>query len=289
LKLDDSGTKYYEIGDKQAIEKTSQALREGQSKIRQLLRRKSEEAVAFSPEQYFAYSVKVLASLYSEDKNPDILNTAHMQVPPPPLPKQSRKKKSPQMPPLPQPETTNIAVKMALDQFPMASPNLHHSKTSRNMAVHFDNQVNTLNQRPMPAGRRAELASDSASHYSDISMASLSTISAIHTISSEQSGEKSLPKGSRGSFDTLVTSQSHQHIYETEKHFYGLDFIDEAKTFEEASCMEESVECGKGTKKLRNCSNLSLMDESVAEFSVSSSSTNEMIDHLLGLTTSENT
>ena len=163
-----------------------------------------------APEEYFAYSVKVLSNLYAADSNPDLLlnnGAVHMQLPPLPPPKKSRNKQPPPMSSLPRQVTnlnnsdmSNNAVKMALDQFPMASPSISRNNKVKQIAV-----------------------SDSRNQYSDMSMASLSTISDIHTITSGLSSKESIPKGLRGSFDSLVTSLSHQKICDKEKHHYDLD------------------------------------------------------------------
>ena len=56
--------------DKQVIDKTTQALREGQSKIRQLLHLKNEVEVADTSEKYLAYSVTKNAAEMALDQFP---------------------------------------------------------------------------------------------------------------------------------------------------------------------------------------------------------------------------
>ena len=292
LKLDESNGSYYDIGDKQAMNKTSQALREGQSKIRQLLRFKYECEIAYTPEEYFAYSVKVLSQLYSEDKNSDILlnHAKYLQLPPLPPPKRPLFKQS--LTPSHSQQatkhnaskivTSKAAVEMALDQFPMASPNISQKRKPTNIHMHCGNGQSPTAHHKMQSNYNMDLKTDNRSHCSDmdVSMASLSTISAIHTISSDFSSEASHPKGCRGSFDTMITSNSHRKMFEAEKHFYELDFIDEATTFEEASCRnisESFIESNTST-----FSNTPLMEESVCGLSMGSD-TEEMVNHLLGL------
>ena len=91
LELDERSGLYVDIGDKKATEKTSQALREGQTKIRKKLYNEEIEMarssaldpdssshpshlhlqreVEVSQEAYLGYSVQVLESLYIADEN----------------------------------------------------------------------------------------------------------------------------------------------------------------------------------------------------------------------------
>ena len=75
LELDEASGVYNDIGDKKAYEKTSQALREGQSKIREQIYKEMEsnpnanlllqhQEREISSEGYFGYSVQLLLSLY---------------------------------------------------------------------------------------------------------------------------------------------------------------------------------------------------------------------------------
>ena len=75
LELDERSGVYYEIGDKKAWAKTSQALREGQTKIRQRIYREEEgqlmkngENQAIPREGYLRYSIQVLESLYKSEE-----------------------------------------------------------------------------------------------------------------------------------------------------------------------------------------------------------------------------
>ncbi|EJK67055.1 hypothetical protein THAOC_11959 [Thalassiosira oceanica] len=75
LELDERTSVYSDIGDKKAIEKTSQALREGQTKLRQQIyeeeKRSGRATTAqrqYSAEGYFGFSVQVLESLYENEK-----------------------------------------------------------------------------------------------------------------------------------------------------------------------------------------------------------------------------
>ncbi len=88
LELDERSGIYVDIGDKKATEKTSQALREGQTQIRKKLYMEENEGSAqgvqttanaksalndiqrdISSEAYLGYSVQVLESLYIADEN----------------------------------------------------------------------------------------------------------------------------------------------------------------------------------------------------------------------------
>jgi hypothetical protein len=278
LELDKITGMYIDIGEEKAIKKTSQALRDAQSRIKQLFLGKSEkDTMPHTPEEYFAYSVKVLSVLYEADTNPNLV--VHMMLPPLPTPKRSKSKQD-YMPPLPplKKNTTNdaldSAVKNALDQFPMASQSINRDDKGK----HFRNYTSKPPQPP-----RGTIP-DSSSQYSNMSMASLSTISDIHTISSGQSSKASIPKGCRGSFDTFITAQSHQNIYEKEKHCYQLDFIDEATTcYDDTADMSFMSPQEEGATKESTFSNYSLMNESVGDFSMGS----ETVKHLIGMSTEE--
>ena len=73
LELDERTSVYSDIGDKKAVEKTSQALREGQTKLRQQIyeqEKRTGRAASqrqFSSEGYFGYSVQILESLYAAE------------------------------------------------------------------------------------------------------------------------------------------------------------------------------------------------------------------------------
>lgn len=88
MELDERTGLYYDIGDKKATDKASQALREGQKKIRKQIYKDEEKMIAkrmydtsllatrpsqngrgISSEGYFGYSVQVLESLYRMDEN----------------------------------------------------------------------------------------------------------------------------------------------------------------------------------------------------------------------------
>mmetsp|Transcript_20487 Transcript_20487/g.44466 ORF Transcript_20487/g.44466 Transcript_20487/m.44466 type:complete len:458 (-) Transcript_20487:200-1573(-) len=135
LELDERTGTYKDIGDKKATEKTSQALREGQTKIRKQMYKDEEKggnqtydtsllgSAAKGPGQreisaqgYFGYSVQVLESLYNAEENdPDAIPpTAVVQPAAPQLtiansvPSSSAARISP------------AAMAMVLDQFPGA-------------------------------------------------------------------------------------------------------------------------------------------------------------------------
>ncbi|KAL3804792.1 hypothetical protein ACHAWO_005321 [Cyclotella atomus] len=172
LERDDTTGLYFDIGEEKAMKKTRQALREGQSKIKLLFRGKSEaeEAMPHTPQDYFAYSVHFLSALYAEEKS-----TNKQQVPVPPLPSAKEDVNN---------DALSIAVQNALDQFPMAS-----------QSMHLGNYMSKPSQLPRGA------IPDSTGRYSDMSMsmASLSSeVSDIHTISSGQSSNASIPKDSLG-------------------------------------------------------------------------------------------
>ena len=67
LELDERSGVHRDIGDKKATEKTSQALREGQKKIRQQLYNQNEQlnVRTMSGDSYASYSIQVLESLHN--------------------------------------------------------------------------------------------------------------------------------------------------------------------------------------------------------------------------------
>eukprot|EP00581_Thalassiosira_minuscula_P019655 CAMPEP_0183726400 /NCGR_PEP_ID=MMETSP0737-20130205/23102_1 /TAXON_ID=385413 /ORGANISM="Thalassiosira miniscula, Strain CCMP1093" /LENGTH=279 /DNA_ID=CAMNT_0025957725 /DNA_START=39 /DNA_END=878 /DNA_ORIENTATION=- len=76
LELDNQSGTYHDIGDKKAYEKTSQALREGQTKVRQKIYRENGSLPLSTPksasghqQSYFEYSVDLLESLYKSDED----------------------------------------------------------------------------------------------------------------------------------------------------------------------------------------------------------------------------
>jgi hypothetical protein len=285
LDINKATGEYYDIGDQKAVAKTSQALREDLSMIRQMLYSncKSDGKTKFDIEEYFAFSVKTLSELYAADSSFDVLLNTPSRVP---SPKQTNAK----MPSLPKPDNQvsfdfynapfgmSTAVEHALDQFPAARAHVEYKVPHAHAA----------------AGHKQERESA----FSNISMASLSTISAIHTISSGQSGELSNPTGGiRQTFDTILTSHSHQKIYEAEKRVWNLDYIDEASTsqFKSAGCEESHMSFSvMGEEKSHSSkssnessdksvmSNISLMEHSMGDFSASQA-TEEMVKVLLGL------
>lgn len=87
LEFDEASGVYNDIGDKKAYEKTSQALREGQSKIKkQMYKEMGSKALQLQHEQrevssagYFGYSVQLLLSLHRASQT-------HHQISPNPAP-----------------------------------------------------------------------------------------------------------------------------------------------------------------------------------------------------------
>lgn len=140
LELDERTNIYRDIGDKKATEKTSQALREGQTKIRKQLYKDEEKAGSsgfdtslmggpgvpmpsqreISAEGYFGYSVQVLESLYNSEEMGDGSDT------PPPtsvaavMAQQPPQAIAPQAVPSANFGASNAAMAMAMDQFPGA-------------------------------------------------------------------------------------------------------------------------------------------------------------------------
>jgi len=76
LELDERTGIYYDIGDKKACAKTSQALREGLKKIRQMINRDSESIPmkSISLQAYFEYSVGQLEAMYRDEATPSIVS-----------------------------------------------------------------------------------------------------------------------------------------------------------------------------------------------------------------------
>ncbi|KAL7522476.1 hypothetical protein ACHAWX_007160 [Stephanocyclus meneghinianus] len=300
LDKDKAEGKYYEIGDQKAIAKTSQALREGQSKIRQLLHITSDQKQVFQVEQCFAFSVKVLGELYNSQNNFDVLlnNAGDMDTKPPPLPppKQSRHLREKLVPAPPKEAnlnkapftmTSSTAVKMALDQFPMAAPLKAHSNANVNMTQQHNNRANDHHN---PS---AWHDTNRQSGYSNMSLASISSISAIHTISSEQKDESSRPQGSRQTINSLTTFQSHQKLFDAEKRMYDLDYSDESCYQPQTTCLDENSGMSFtsfGEKNSESSTDaddvISLANKSVDDFSLSSA-TSDMVKLILGLSSED--
>jgi hypothetical protein len=171
LELNQKTGLYIDIGEEKAIKKTSQALRDGQNKIKRLFGVKSEEdPMPRTPEDYLAYSVKVLSALYAADTN---LN---------PLLKKNTNNNS-----------TNSAVqKNVPDQFPMASQSINNRQplrpptgtipdSSDGMSVSMASLSMNNKSQPVqsPTGRIPDNSDDMS-----MSMASLSINNDVHTISS---------------------------------------------------------------------------------------------------------
>ena len=77
LELDERTGIYYDIGDKKACAKTSQALREGLKKIRQMIQRDYNGSIpmkSISLQAYFEYSVGRLESMYRDEEVPSIVS-----------------------------------------------------------------------------------------------------------------------------------------------------------------------------------------------------------------------
>lgn len=76
LELDERTGIYYDIGDKKACAKTSQALREGLKKIRQMIQRDngSIPMKSISLQAYFEYSVGQLEAMYRDEAAPSIVS-----------------------------------------------------------------------------------------------------------------------------------------------------------------------------------------------------------------------
>ena len=76
LELDERTGIYYDIGDKKACAKTSQALREGLKKIRQMIQRDngSIPMKSISLQAYFEYSVGQLEAMYRDEATPSIVS-----------------------------------------------------------------------------------------------------------------------------------------------------------------------------------------------------------------------
>ncbi len=135
LEIDECNGLYFDIGDKKATEKTSQALREGQTQIRKNIHRDETAGLqsydmslisnlastaSGTPIQreiselgYFGYSVQVLEAFYSADENavqtstPNVVPVAHASAAAAAPAVHSNK---------------SAAMAMALDQFPGAVP-----------------------------------------------------------------------------------------------------------------------------------------------------------------------
>lgn len=159
LLLDDNTGMYNDIGDQKAKEKTSQALREGQTSIRKRLLQNGEMPTPshqkeISAQGYFGYSVQVLDSLWRDDENTEAIEGGMPS--PPTLPAeadavQSQQHTSMASIPAPVPSTSTIesssfcsselnasVMAMCLDQFPalvQSARNAMHPITFKSYSV----------------------------------------------------------------------------------------------------------------------------------------------------------
>jgi hypothetical protein len=127
-----------------------------------------------------------------------------------------------------------------------------------------------------------------------MSLASISSISAIHTISSEKKSESSRPQGNRETINSLTTSQSHQKIFDAEKRMYDFEYSDEASCYQpmttcfyENSGMSVTSFSEKESESSTDADDvMSLTNKSVDEFSLSSA-TGDMVKLILGLSSED--
>jgi hypothetical protein len=238
---------YFDIGDKKATEKTSQALREGQKDIRKKMYQSDDAAMAHStasqetnkasnvtmppepdvhgdslpPEDYFQYSLLVLEALYNSDpSSPHPPSRA-------PAPRAVNQQPVPSLPPplvpaqnvgmygVPQNAylgPSSAAMAMALDQFPGA----------------------TMPAQPMPqAGQQqqyhprmqfslgAEL-SDPSFRLTDMSLGSVFSIRQL--VESCRNTGAQPPNGNRGTLDSRLSSGTMEMIRQSQ---YQLNQIDQ--------------------------------------------------------------
>jgi hypothetical protein len=159
LELNQKTGLYIDIGEEKAIKKTSQALRDGQNKIKRLFGVKSEEdSTPRTPDDYLAYSVKVLSALYAADHNPLLKKNTNNN-------------------------STNSAVqKNVPDQFPLASQSINNRQplrpptgtipdSSDGMSVSMASlSMNNVSQLQPPTGTIPDSSDDMSMSMASLSM-----------------------------------------------------------------------------------------------------------------------
>lgn len=240
LELDERTGTYKDIGDKKATEKTSQALREGQTKIRKQMYK--DEKMSGNPtydtsllnlapsgvpireisaEGYFGYSVQVLESLYAQDET-----ASNGGVPPgvsgqaPPLPQQTIASVMPSASPaaFASASVNSAAIAMALDEFPGAVPH----PAPQHAAMQHMPPPPALNQPQAPDLARASIGrftnssigiteSDRPSNFrlTNMSMASMFSLSSVRQLL-ESARAENIPQPAgrdRGSIQSILSSE----------------------------------------------------------------------------------
>ncbi len=208
LELDERTDTYFDVGDKKATEKTSQALREGQAQTRKNIYRDESAAAAVAglqpnlsaidspaPNQqeiselgYFGYSLHVLDALYTEHEG----TTSHAPVAIVPTN-------------VPSSVTTianNDAMAMALDQFPIVPP-IQEMTTFTDSALPL---AGTNDVRPWTADVRPSFG-----RLTNMSLTSLLSIGSIRELRESARDENHLPSvewmGARGTMMSLPSSE----------------------------------------------------------------------------------
>jgi len=219
LELEERTGIYRDIGDKKATEKTSQALREGQTKIRKQMYSDEKKAggaqtydmsilasshtAAAAPasnmanggsreisgEGYFGYSVQVLESLYREDEN-----ALHGPEPTSVQPQPAKPKAAPS--PVQSGDANAAAIARALEQFPvmaMSMPSLPPPKAQatktmqqplvpqlpQSIPMEHNNQDRESELRPSMGRFTNELVRPSHGRLTNMSMASILSLTQL--------------------------------------------------------------------------------------------------------------
>lgn len=253
LEMDDRTSLYYDIGDKKATEKTSQALREGQTQIRKNIYRDEtaglqsydmslisnlSSTASGAPIQreiselgYFGYSVQVLEAFYSADENaaqssaPNV-PVVHSLTPTPNVAASSPAAYS----------NNSAAMAMALDQFPGAVPAPQVRPTQQNqvaplflaaqpqidtplalMGHHYTNPSVRFSESGVAGGGGGR---PSVGRLTNVSLASMISINSLRQLLESARNESYHPTpdwdGTRGSISSALSTEIRDLIRFTE-------------------------------------------------------------------------
>lgn len=253
LELDERSGIYKDIGDKKATEKTSQALREGQTKIRKQMYNDEKNVNGvptydttllaspaaptnngreISAEGYFGYSVQVLESLYVEDES-----TLHVPQPQPIQPQPVASAVPSSGGAFGGPTADNVqaaAIARAMEQFPGSMPPpLPQQPTAASLANNDQTRASEL--RPSLGRFTNEMGRPSVGRLTNMSM--LSVFSLTQLLETARAGsQRSMSGGCRGSIESVLSDEIRDLIRLSEPQLMQVDQMnidDEIPTHED--------------------------------------------------------
>jgi len=254
LELDERSGIYKDIGDKKATEKTSQALREGQTKIRKQMYNDEKNVNGvqtydttllaspaaptnngreISAEGYFGYSVQVLESLYVEDES--TLHVPHPTgVQPQPIQPQPVPSSGGAFGGSTADNAQAAAIARAMEQFPGSMPPpLPQQPTAASLANNDQTRASEL--RPSLGRFTNEMGRPSVGRLTNMSM--LSVFSLTQLLETARAGsQRSMSGGGRGSIESVLSDEIRDLIRLSEPQLMQVDQMnidDEIPTHED--------------------------------------------------------